>query len=71
MSNNSQPVQLYHCKYRDATAITRKFRRNKQGAYKSTMAEEELQGLKEIVDERPYIYLDEIREEVYEVLREW
>jgi hypothetical protein len=34
------------------------------------MAEEELKVLKEIVDERPHMYLDEIQEELYEVLRE-
>jgi hypothetical protein len=34
------------------------------------MAEEKLNVLKEIVDELPHMYLDEIREELYEVLRE-
>ena len=53
------------CKYGDVPAVIRRERRKKRG-YRSRMTEEEQRVLEEIVKDYPYLYLDEISEQLYE-----
>jgi transposase len=59
----------HYGKYGDVPAVTRRLKirqRRMKGGYRNSMTLAELEVLQEIVDSYPYLYLDEIRQELYE-----